>query len=32
MLGIDSENLRLHITVANYIHKEINISIGNSAR
>ncbi|KAK1131494.1 hypothetical protein K0M31_017777 [Melipona bicolor] len=29
MLGIDSENLRLHITVANYIHKEINVPIGN---
>lgn len=29
MLNIDSENLRLHITVANYINKEINISIGN---
>ncbi|PBC28068.1 Spatacsin [Apis cerana cerana] len=29
MLNIDSENLRLHITVANYIDKEINISIGN---
>ncbi|XP_017759699.1 PREDICTED: spatacsin [Eufriesea mexicana] len=29
MLGIDSENLRLYITVANYIDKEIDISIGN---
>nr|XP_034171053.1 spatacsin isoform X2 [Osmia lignaria] len=29
MLGVDSENLRLHITAANYIQKELNISIGN---
>ncbi|XP_050480517.1 spatacsin isoform X1 [Bombus huntii] len=29
ILGIDSENLRLHITVANYIYKQINIPIGN---
>ncbi|KOC59819.1 Spatacsin [Habropoda laboriosa] len=29
MLGIDSENLRLHITVANYIHNEINVPTGN---
>ncbi|CAK9804301.1 SPG11 [Anthophora quadrimaculata] len=28
MLGIDSENLRLHITVANYIYNEINVPIG----
>lgn len=32
MLGVDSENLRLHITAANYIQKELNISIGNFLR
>ncbi|XP_012135133.2 spatacsin isoform X4 [Megachile rotundata] len=29
MLGVDSENLRLHITAANYVQREMNISIGN---
>ncbi|CAL7936629.1 unnamed protein product [Xylocopa violacea] len=29
ILGIDSENLRLHITVAKYVYNEINIPIGN---
>lgn len=29
MLGINSENLRVHVTVADYLKKEIDISIGN---
>lgn len=29
MLGVNSENLRLHVTAADYIQKEINVSIGN---
>ncbi|XP_031835040.1 spatacsin isoform X2 [Nomia melanderi] len=29
MLGVNSENLRLHVTAANYVQKEINVSIGN---
>ena len=29
MLRIDSNNLRLHVTVAKYVQEQLNISIGN---
>ncbi|KZC04326.1 PREDICTED: spatacsin [Dufourea novaeangliae] len=29
MLSINSENLRLHVTAANYVQKEVNVPIGN---
>lgn len=28
LLKIDSSNLRLHVTVANYVQEQLNISIG----